>query len=114
MLEPDRTAARPTVGTVNWRLPDHREEVRALSVATRDAAENTANRGRRFAAYACLHRKAAAMTEIEPPIEWNKDSEVERLNKIIGRQNLEIMRLRKDVERLTYALAVVQAKLKPE
>ena len=54
------------------------------------------------------------MTEIEPPIEWNEDSEVERLNKIIGRQNLEIMRLRKDVERLTYALAVVQAKLKPE
>ena len=54
------------------------------------------------------------MTEIEPPIEWNKDSEVERLNKIIGRQNLEIMRLRKDVERLTYALAVVQAKLKAE
>jgi hypothetical protein len=43
------------------------------------------------------------MTDIEPSIEWNKDSEVERLNKIIGRQNLEIMRLRKNVERLTYA-----------
>jgi hypothetical protein len=47
-------------------------------------------------------------------IEWNKDTEVERLTKIIARQNLEIMRLRKDVERLTYALAVVQAKLKTE
>jgi hypothetical protein len=54
------------------------------------------------------------MTEIEPPIEWNKDSEVERLSKIIGRQNLEIMRLRKDVERLTHALAVAQAKLETE
>jgi hypothetical protein len=54
------------------------------------------------------------MTEIEPPIEWNKDSELERLNKIIGRQNLEIMQLRKDVERLTYALAVAQAKLGTE
>jgi hypothetical protein len=54
------------------------------------------------------------MTDIEPSIEWNKDSEVERLNKIIGRQNLEIMRLRKNVERLTYALAVAQAKLETE
>jgi uncharacterized coiled-coil protein SlyX len=44
-------------------------------------------------------------------VEWNDDSEVERLNKIIARQNLEIMRLRKQVERLSYALAVIQAKL---
>jgi hypothetical protein len=48
-----------------------------------------------------------------PLLLWLRPRRLKRAEaqKIIARQNLEIMRLRKEVERRSYALALIQAKL---